>query len=219
MTARLLGGEAALEGGTQRDGSMRFAVQGNATADGLRRATELGAVARLAQAASGQATYRFQLAVGKEGRTALSVSSSLQGLALDLPAPAHKEADSTLPLRLLIAPTEPGTDEIRLEVGLAAAPLLQAQLQRDVSGATSRVLRAALAVQDKLPPLPAAGVLLQANVGPLDLDAWQQRLGGVAGGGSAGTPGSGSGGGSDASDDLGLMPSQIALRAQALKVG
>jgi uncharacterized protein (TIGR02099 family) len=212
MTARLLGGDAGIEGGSQRDGSLRFAVQGQATAEGLRRATELGAVARLAQAASGQAGYRFQLAVGKEGQTELSVSSNLQGLALDLPAPARKEAESQLPLRLLVAPTGTGRDEIRLEVGTAATPLLQAQLQRDVSGPVPQVLRAALAVQDKLPPLPAAGVLLQANVAALDLDAWQERLGALAGNGNGSTGGEGS-------DALGLLPSQIALRSQALKVG
>lgn len=209
MTARLLGGDAGIDGGTQRDGSLRFAVQGQATAEGLRRAPELGAVARLAQAASGQAAYRFQLAVGKDGQSELSVASSLQGLALDLPAPARKEADAALPLRLLMTPTAAGRDEIRLEVGAGATPLLQAQLQRDISGASSHVLRGALAVQDKLPALPASGVLLQVNVAALDLDAWQQRLGALAGGGGAGEDG----------DAAGLLPGQIALRSQALKVG
>ncbi len=207
MTARLLGGDAGIEGGTQRDGGLRFAVQGQATADGLRHATELGAVARLAQAASGQAAYRFQLAIPQNGQSELSVSSSLQGLALDLPAPARKEADAVLPLRLLMTPTAAGRDELRLEVGAGAVPLLQAQLQRDVSGAGSQVLRGALAVQDKLPALPPSGVLLQVNVAALDLDAWQQRLGALA-------SGHGSGG-----DDAGLLPSQIVLRSQALKVG
>lgn len=214
MTARLLGGDAGIEGGSLAGGGLRFAVQGQATADGLRRATELGAVTRLAQAASGQTPYRFQLAVSKEGQSELSVTSSLQGLALDLPAPARKEADATLPLRLLMTPTGTGRDELRLEVGTAAMPLLQAQLQRDVSGASSQVLRGALAVQDKLPALPASGVLLQVNVASLDLDAWQQRLGALAGGNGApgnGTPAEG--------DDLGLLPSQIGLRSQALKVG
>ena len=208
MTARLLGGDAGIEGGTQRDGGLRFAVQGQATADGLRRATELGAVTRLAQAASGQAGYRFQFAVGKDGQSELSVSSSLQGLALELPAPAHKDADTTLPLRLLMTPTGAGRDELRLEVGTAGAPLLQAQLQRDVSGSASRVLRGALAVQDKLPALPASGVLLQVNVAALDLDAWQQRLGALTGGTGA-----------DDGGEPGLLPSQISLRSQALKVG
>lgn len=212
MTARLLGGDAGIEGGTQRDGGMRFAVLGQATAEGLRRTAELGAVARLAQAASGQTGYRFQLAIPKEGQPELSVASNLQGLALDLPAPGRKEADAQLPLRLLMSPTAAGRDEIRLEVGTPGAPLLQAQVQRDVSGASSQVLRAALAVQDKLPPLPAQGVLLQVNVAALDLDAWQQRfatLDAANGGGSGG----GSGG------DVGLLPSQIGLRSQALKVG
>jgi uncharacterized protein (TIGR02099 family) len=209
VTARLLGGDAGIEGGTQRDGGMRFAVQGQATAEGLRRATELGAVARLAQAASGQAAYRFQLAIPKDGQSELSVASNLQGLALDLPAPGRKDADAVLPLRLLMTPTAAGRDELRLEVGTSAAPLLQAQLQRDISGASSQVLRGALAVQDKLPALPASGVLLQVNVAALDLDAWQQRLGGLAGGGNGG----------EGADDVGLLPSQIALRSQALKVG
>ena len=208
VTARLLGGDAGIEGGTQRDGSLRFSVQGQATAEGLRRATELGAVTRLAQAASGQAGYRFQLAIPNGGQPELSVSSNLQGLALELPAPGRKEADAALPLRLLMTPTGAGRDELRLEVGSGAQPLLQAQLQRDISGASSQVLRGALAVQDKLPALPASGVLLQVNVAALDLDAWQQRLGGLAGGG-----------GSAEADDAGLMPSQIALRSQALKIG
>lgn len=215
MTAKLLGGEAGIDGGTQRDGSLRFAVQGQATADGLRRAGELGAVARLAQAASGLAAYRFQLDVGKEGQTELSVSSSLQGLALDLPAPLRKEADTALPLRLLVVPTSAGRDEVRIEMGAAGTPLLQAQLQRDVSGASSRVLRGVLALQDKLPALPASGVLLQANVAALDLDAWQQRLGALSGGGGSG----GSGASGDADDAAGLLPSQISLRSHALKVG
>lgn len=209
VTARLLGGDAGIEGGTQAGGGMRFAVQGQATADGLRRATELGAVTRLAQAASGQTAYRFQLAIPKDGQSELSVSSNLQGLSLDLPAPGRKEADAVLPLRLLMTPTAAGRDELRLEVGTPAAPLLQAQLQRDISGPSSQVLRGALAVQDKLPALPASGVLLQVNVAALDLDAWQQRLGGLAGGA----------GGGEGADDAGLLPSQIALRSQALKIG
>lgn len=208
VTARLLGGDAGIEGGSQRDGGLRFSVQGQATAEGLRRATELGAVARLAQAASGQAAYRFQLAIPSGGQSELSVSSNLQGLALDLPAPGRKDADTALPLRLLMSPTGPGRDELRLEVGTGPQPLLQAQLQRDISGASSQVLRGTLAVQDRLPALPASGVLMQVNVAALDLDAWQQRLGALAGGN--GSP-------ADA-DDAGLLPSQVSLRSQALKV-
>jgi hypothetical protein len=67
-----------------------------------------------------------------------------------------------LPLRSLMTPTGSGRDELRLEIGSTAAPLLQAQLQRDVSGASSRCCAARSALQDRLPALPATGVLLQA---------------------------------------------------------
>lgn len=212
VTARLLGGEATLDGGTQRDGGMRFGVQGVATADGLRRTAELGAVTRFAQAATGQAGYRFQLAIPKNGQSEVSVTSSLQGLALDLPAPARKEAEATLPLRLLVAPTGAGRDEIRLEVGAAGQTLLQAQLQRELpAGGAPQVLRGAVAVQDKLPTLPASGILLQVNAASLDLDAWQQRLGELGGAGGGGAEG--------ADDGSDVLPSHIALRSQALKVG
>lgn len=206
--ARAFGGEANFEGGTQRDGSLRFTAQGVATADGLRRATELGAVTRIAQSASGQAAYKVQLGFN-QGHTELAVSSSLQGLALDLPAPLRKDAEAQLPLRLqnqLMA--SGGRDELRLELG----NIVQAHYEREP--ATGRVLRGALAVQDNLPPLPQAGVQLQANLAGLNVDAWQavaQRWAGPAGAaGSAGL---------DGLEGSGYTPTQIALRAQSLQFG
>ena len=49
------------DGANQPDGSLRLVVSGNASADALRRATELGpTLPRLAQRLQGQATYRLQ---------------------------------------------------------------------------------------------------------------------------------------------------------------
>ncbi len=210
-TARLLGGDVSIDGGSSPGGGMRFGVQGMASAEALRRAPELGPLARLAQVASGAAPYRFALALGSAGQSEISLSSSLVGLSLDLPAPLRKDADTPLPLRLLQVPTATGRDEIRLELGTPGSPLtyLQAQLQRDVSGANARVLRGTVAVQDKLPALPASGVTVQANVAALDLDAWSQRLHQL-GGADAATAGEGS--------DLGWLPQQIGLRSAALRV-
>ncbi|MEO8808178.1 MAG: DUF3971 domain-containing protein, partial [Burkholderiaceae bacterium] len=60
-SARLFGGDASFEGGLQPDGSIRFSGQGTASAEGLRRATDLGQAARAAGALSGQAAYRLNL--------------------------------------------------------------------------------------------------------------------------------------------------------------
>ncbi|MCV2370348.1 YhdP family protein [Roseateles oligotrophus] len=174
VQARALGGELAVEGGTQADGGLRFTVTGVATAEALRRMPELGSVAKLAQVASGQASYRLQIGM-LQGQADFSLTSSLLGLGLDLPAPLHKDAATALPLRLQLKPDlgrEGNRDELRFELG----NLLQAHYQRDMSVTPGRVLRGALAVQDSLPGLPIAGVQLQANLDRVNLDAWHSLL-------------------------------------------
>ena len=207
--ARALGGDLAFEGGTQRDGSMRFSGAGIATAEALRRASELPLVPRLALVASGQAPYRLQLGFN-HGQPDITVTSSLAGMALDLPAPLRKEADATLPLRVQLTPQNATRDELRVDAG----NLLQLQYLRDTSGSdTPRVLRGAVAIQDKLPPLPESGVQMQATLGKIDLDAWRataQRFG-------AGDPGADASNASAAVTSY--VPSQVGLRAQSLQVG
>ena len=85
--ARLLGGEVSIDGGSQKDGSLRFGIQGQASSEALRQAAELGPLAQLASAMKGQTAYRFQLAM-QGGQSEVSFASNLQGMALDLPAPA-----------------------------------------------------------------------------------------------------------------------------------
>jgi len=214
--ARLLGGEVTFEGGStgngngsgnsngNSNGSLRFTAQGVATAEALRRTPELGGVAKLAQAASGQTPYRLLVAINPQGQADVTLTSPLQGLALDLPAPLSKAAESVLPLKLQISSPSAGRDELRLELGLLA----QARYQRDVSNADAppRVLRGALSIQDPLPALPPSGVQLTANLGTVSLDAWQstvQRLFGRA---------------MDGADAAGYMPTKIGLRAQSLQI-
>ncbi|MDC8787217.1 YhdP family protein [Roseateles koreensis] len=204
--ARALGGDLSLEGGSLSGGGLAFTVQGQASAEGLRRAAELGALARLAQSASGQATYRLQLGVN-QGRADLNLNSNLQGLALDLPAPLHKDADMVLPLHLQLTNNgQASRDELRLELG----GTLQAYFLRDTSTAQPRVLRGAIGVQDKLPPLPTSGVHLAATFDALNLDAWNvaaQKL--SSGGAGLGAPTTTAG----ADPGSSYLPQQINLRA------
>ena len=201
-SARVLGGEASFEGGSQRDGSLRFTGQGQLSAEALRRAGELGVPARLAQAMSGQTAYRLELGFA-QGRSEMVLTSSLQGLALDLPAPLRKSADSTLPLRFQNTLLANGArDELRFELG----NVVQARYLRELAGESPRVISGAIALQDSLPALPAQGVRLQANLDQLNLDAWQEqarRLFGESVDGGAGN---------------GYAPGDIGLRARGLQV-
>ena len=130
-SARVLGGDMSFEGGSQGD-SQRFTAQGTVTAEALRNAAELGAVARLPL--SGQAGYRATLAfVG--GQPQLGVTSNLVGLGVELPQPLGKAAAAPLALRVQSglddgAPVGPGREAWRVDVG----SVLQARFLREGAG-------------------------------------------------------------------------------------
>lgn len=181
LRGQLLGGEAVIDGGSQADGSVRLAIHGNASADALRRATELGpGVPRLAQRLQGQSTYRLQASL-QNGHAEWQLASNLQGLAIDLPAPLNKPAEQALALRLSSAadarPAAATTaapvqrDWLRVELGP-----LKGQLLLDTSTAGGgRPLRSAWAWDAPLPDAVPGGRAVLA-VSRLDLDAWRRAF-------------------------------------------
>ncbi len=186
-TARLWGGDVSFDGGTTADGAVRFVGSGNISADGLRRAAELGWVTRLAGALSGQTNYRAALGFTRTGPE-LTVTSNLVGMAADLPAPLRKVSEAVLPLRYqttMLAETG-GTstatatssvsarDQLRFDLG----SVVRAQYVRDVSGDAPRVLRGGVSVTSggvevASAPTPASGVTANVNVPVANLDAWE----------------------------------------------
>ena len=245
--ARMLGGDVRIDGGMRTgprpapgvpdsEATVSFKAQGTATADGLRQAKELGlsgALANLAQSASGSTGYTAALAF-KRGAVELSVGSSLQGLALNLPAPMGKTADSTLPLRFdralvpeSLAAGQKLQDQLSLSLGAAspgpsrsggaapAANLLAITYVRDLSNAEPRVLRGSLAVGlGENVSLPDAGVAANINLPQVDLDAWERVLGASAV--SAAAVSAGPSASSPAAQSY--LPNTLAIRALELRV-
>jgi len=173
LNARLLGGEATLDGSVGVDGTLRLSAQGTATAEALRNTAQPAVLSRIGGQLRGQAAWRGTLAVAG-GPPEFLLQSNLVGMQIDLPAPLAKPVAATpLPLRLQMAalpdPGAKGGDSLQFELG----DLLKAQFQRDLSGPEPRVQRGSIAVLDTLPPLPASGVQAALNLGRVDLDAWQ----------------------------------------------
>lgn len=211
-SARVLGGEATFDGGTQQDGGLRFNGQGVATAEALRSAPELGALARLAGSASGQTPYRLTLGFVR-GRSEFTLTSPLTGLALDLPAPLKKAAETAWPLRVETRIAAEGAlrDSLRVELG----DVLSAQYQRDLSRADGVpvVTRGAIGVLEPAPPLPERGVQAVLALAAVDGDAWEAALDRApAPSGAAAPPSFATGSG-------GYLPHVVALRAQSIVSG
>lgn len=239
--ARLLGGDIRVAGGMQAPSAQQpdppivIKAEGSLTALAVQQARELGAVARLARDATGGTSYAAVLRIRK-GVPDLLVTSTLQGLALNLPAPLDKSAGAALPLRLESrrlpgAAGAPLQDQLSLQLGSLAS----ATYVRDVSGAQAQVVRGAIAVgvgAGELPSLPESGVVAHVNLDRLDVDAWQALLAGSGASAASAAP-------ADAASDApsptpapapdeaapaqpagasGYLPTVLALRARELTV-
>jgi uncharacterized protein (TIGR02099 family) len=196
--ARMLGGDVRIEGGSRAqagtgaavntsDAAIVLRAQGTATAEGLRQAGELGFISRLAQNASGGAAYSAVLGF-RQGVPELSIASNLQGLALTLPPPLNKAAESILPLRFenqLLGVSRgqsgsPQQDQIALDLGRVASVVYV----RDISGPQARVVRGGIAVgllPGESAPLPEEGVIANVNLATFNVDAWEAVLSKAAG--------------------------------------
>ncbi|MEJ8812000.1 YhdP family protein [Variovorax ureilyticus] len=224
IQARAAGGAVRLEGSGRFGASsdMSFRAQGTATAEGLRATREVDWIARLAKNASGSTAYTANLSL-RDGTPEFLVTSSLQGLGLQLPHPLTKAPDESMPLRVekkvVSRENRPGgakpvvIDQISAELGRAAS----ATYVRDISGDDARVLRGGigvgLAAGESAAP-PERGVFANLRFERLDIAAWQALFGETTGS-SAGR--ASDAGGGDAADEF--LPTQIALRAQELAFG
>lgn len=226
VQARALGGDVRLEGGTRAMPGepapvVQLRGQGVATAEGLRQAQELGYVARLARDFSGSAPYALALNF-RRGTPEVLVTSSLQGLAINLPAPLGKTADVALPLRYETALTRealaaggPLQDQLSVELGRLGS----ASFVRDLSGPEPQVQRGSIAVglaAGESVTMPNEGVAANVQLGNLDVDTWEEALTRATGAAPA-APDAQRGDAADGGGP-GYLPTTIALRAREIRM-
>jgi len=222
VQARLLGGDIRVEGRGRFTGPNRevaLKAQGTATAEGLRGAREVDWLARLAKKATGSTPYAATFSM-RDGTPEFSLTSSLQGLALQLPPPLVKTAEEQMPLRvekkvLARETTKQGAivatqDQLLLDLGRVGA----VQYVRDLAGNEARVLRGSIGVglaAGETASLPDKGVFANVNVAKLDMAAWQALLGEATGTGTETA---------ERTDDpsQAYLPTRIAVRAQQLGI-
>ena len=223
VQAQMLGGEVRLEGGlllvpespAWRGAPTLIRATGVASAEGLRQATELGFVARLARHATGTAAYTASLGLRK-GVPELLVNSNLKGVALSLPEPLGKSADDVLPLRLQTVLLTDRAQLLQDRLSLSVANQMQLVYERDVSQAQPRVLRGALEVgldAQESAPLPTAGVAANIRLKTLSVDAWQEVLTQATGASAGAAPAE------VGPLALSYLPDQLAVRSDLLTFG
>lgn len=110
----------------------------------------------------------------------LVATSSLQGVALNLPAPLHKPAAATLPLQLTMSLPIAGS-ELRFSLGDALNGYLR------LANGEQHPLAGTLALGEQMPTtLPGRDLRVRGHADRLDVTGWVQQL---AGGSGSGGPG------------------------------
>lgn len=122
-------------------------------------------LAPLLTTARGRADWRVRLHVPDQGEGWLRAESDLRGIALRLPAPLAKDADSALPFRL-----QSGLAEVGRRIDLRMGRLLRLRARLPGPG---QPLAGALALGGAEPEqVPAQGFVVTGQVPALDLSGW-----------------------------------------------
>lgn len=175
-TALFLGGPLSVTAGSQRDAAVSIQFRGRINADAARRAGGEEWLRHL----RGSTDWRGVLTV-RNKRVDMAIDSSLQGLAINLPAPFTKPAGEAMPLRVERRYTGPGQERISVTAdGVVSAVLLRRSEQKQafIERATVR-FGEGLAAEPERPGIAVSGTMRSLN-----LDEWLALSGG--GNGTAG---------------------------------
>ena len=179
-----LGSPVSVFGGTQRDGTTLVRADGTVTAEGLRKTyAAMPQMHRLLQHLNGGTRYTASIGVRKK-RPEIIVESTMQGMGLDFPVPLRKEANESWPLKFELAglaSDAPGVmrDQIKLALGTAIGARYVRQKAAD-KDAPWHVVQGGIGVNVP-PPEPDSGLIANVNLKQLNIDAWRQLAGSVAG--------------------------------------
>jgi uncharacterized protein (TIGR02099 family) len=216
IRASFLGGPVTVAGGTQKDGSILIKADGSITSAGLRKTFGTLATQRIVDRVTGGSRYNIVIGVKKK-RAEITVESSLQGLALDFPAPLRKAANETMPLRLELVGSpadEAGVarDEIKVTLGSSIAARYQRQKTAE-KNASWQVVRGGIGVNVPA-PIPDSGLIANVNLKTLSIDSWTKLVSSIVGGDR---PKNGAGSPSEAMDVAQYIePEVLAARATEL---
>ncbi|MEW9583049.1 YhdP family protein [Paraburkholderia sp. DGU8] len=172
LSGRFLGGDVHANGGLRQDGTYALALGGHIAVDAARGLDLHGPAAQVLARMSGSAPYALNVQGAKGRLPEVSANSDLTGLALDFPAPFHKQAGTPMPLHFAVNPSgTPG--EVGLErADLTFGPIAAAYLLRYRPKAVPTVVRGAIGV-NRPADLPSEGVVAAIDVPAFDADAWR----------------------------------------------
>ena len=166
-SAQILGSAAAINAATQKDGTVRIAAQGKLTSAGLNKAYP----SAVSKALSGSTDWRGVIMM-RQKLANLVVESSMQGMAIDLPAPFAKKAEEGIALHVEKKELGSGQALISFNYGRNVS----GQFLRRTEGTQSRIERGAISLGGVASLPPQSGLWLSGALRYADIDQWRALL-------------------------------------------
>lgn len=166
LKGELLGGPVTVSGGLGKDAS-GVLLRGEAGSKALAGFAGVRAMQRL----EGSLAYVAQVQQ-KGGDVQVQVESDLKGLALRLPPPLGKSADTSLPLKVNWSRFSKSSMALRAGLG----PMTMVLLHPDRASGKGPFFRSGWVAIGQQPKLPPDGLLLDLRLKAVDLDAWDTVL-------------------------------------------
>lgn len=182
IRSQFAGGRVNISGGTRADGAIEVRAQGGLSTTGLATVFPGPSTQNLLQRIAGGTRYSALIRI-KDKHPEVIVDSTLQGIALDFPAPLQKHPGDALATRVewrMLEAKRPGMmqDEIKIAMGKSFAAHYTRQKAEDKEDAWT-VLRGGIGVN--LPATqPDQGLFAHLDLPTLDLDAWRAAVESIA---------------------------------------
>ncbi|MFZ6744052.1 YhdP family protein [Undibacterium sp. JH2W] len=171
-----LGGTVQISGGSQKDNSVKVRLDGNVTAEGIRKIMPASMADKLADRISGSSRYSASIHV-KKRQPEIIIDATLAGVALNFPVPLKKSAAEIMPLHFELLPqagldAQTWRDEIRVSLGNA----INARYFRQKQGTAAwQVLRGGIGVNAPAPE-PDSGLNANIELKSLNIDEWRRLM-------------------------------------------
>ena len=166
LNIQFLGGESRVQGGWTSE-AFNLQAEGLLTIAAL---TEF-AGAKALLPLSGQSRYKLQLAPTRDKGFEAVLNATLEGLAVNLPAPLGKTAQERLPLTVRWAAT-PVKNDFRHTLSFSAGQLINGRFERAAAARPAPFFSRAGIAMGAPAQLPANGVALDLTLDKIDFEDW-----------------------------------------------
>jgi uncharacterized protein (TIGR02099 family) len=168
VSGTLLGGPVTIVAAGSRDAAVRVSLQGRINAESARRAGGPAWVQHL----RGSTDWRAVIDARKRNADVV-LESSLQGLAVDMPAPVVKTAAEVMPLRIERRLLAANQDRLSLSLG----DIVSMNLVRRTEGGRATIARGSVRFGAAADEPDRDGVWVSGAVKSLDVDRWLAIIG------------------------------------------